>query len=69
MLVPKTGSTQPSLAVRRGRGTADAIHMVRRHIEFSNIRNNSGSTSVALDWKKAFDSITVEAMLTALGRF
>ena len=52
----------------RGRGTADAIHMVRRHIEVSNIGRNCGSTFVALDWKKAFDSINVDAMLAALGR-
>ena len=61
--------TQIQCGFRRGRGTTDAVHAVRRHIELAHARKDGGTTFVALDWKKAFDSINAEALLTALRRF
>ena len=43
---------------RRGRSTEDAIYIARRHIELAHARRSGRLSMMALDWKKAFDSIT-----------
>ena len=54
---------------RSGCGTNDAIFAVRRHIDLALAQRYGRRGIVALDWKKAFDSVNVEALLTALQRF
>ena len=54
---------------RRGRGTNDAIFVVRRLIDQALAQRSGKVAMLALDWAKAFDSINVEALLTALARF
>ena len=44
--------SQTQCGFRRGRGTTDAIHAVRRHIDLAHARKDGGTTFVALDWKK-----------------
>ena len=58
--------TSTQCCFRRGRGTSDSIHEVRRSIELDRAAQNGAVAFVALDWKKAFDSIKVDAMLHAL---
>ena len=53
---------------RGGRSTEDAIFVARRQIELARAQRSGGTTLVALDWKKAFDSIHVGSMLDALRR-
>ena len=43
---------QTQCGFRRGRGTTDAVHAVRRHIELAHARKDGGTTFLALDWKK-----------------
>jgi hypothetical protein len=43
--------------------------MVRRCIEAAKAANNGKIAFVALDWKKAFDSIKMDAMTDALRRY
>ena len=54
---------------RAGRGTEDAIYIARRRIELARARRNGKITLLALDWAKAFDSISPSALLHALHRF
>jgi len=50
-------------------GTADAIFAVRRHIDLALAQRFGKTSLLALDWKKAFDSINVDALIVALRRF
>ena len=50
-------------------GTNDALHCARRAIEVAWSQRNGRLFVLALDWRKAFDSINVESMLLALRRF
>jgi len=52
---------------RRKKGTADALHCIRRAIEFGEKTNNP-AYFVLLDWEKAFDKVTHEALFNALDR-
>ena len=61
--------TATQFGFRSGRGTQDAIFAVRRRIDQALAGRDGRVGIVALDWKKAFDSINVNAMITALGRF
>ena len=54
---------------RPGRGTADALMVVRRMVDAALQRNEEGLLLLLLDWAKAFDRITVPNMLSALRRF
>ena len=54
---------------RQGRGTSDAIFMVRRHIALAPAQRGGQTAFVALDCKKCFDSINVDVMIGALRRF
>lgn len=54
---------------RPGHCTEDAIFAARRHIELACAQRDGKVTLLALDWKKAFDSVNVEALLNALSRF
>ena len=59
--------TTTQFGFRRRRGTTDAIHVVRRHIELSHAERGGAVAMLALDWKKAFDSINVAALWTHCG--
>ena len=61
--------TRTQFGFRRGCGTNDAVFFVRRRIDLALAQRCGQAGLVALDWKKAFDSINVESMLVALGRF
>ena len=61
--------TTTQFGFRSGRSTQDAIFAVRRRIDQELAWQNGRVGVLALDWKKAFDSINVDAMITALGRF
>ena len=54
---------------RRGRGTYDALFMARRLIEDTWSKKNGSATLLALDWAKAFGSISPAALQLALERF
>ena len=54
---------------RSGCGTADAIFFLRRKIEMATSLNNGKLMVLALDWARAFDSISPPAMIEALRRF
>ena len=54
---------------RPGHSTEDAIFAARRHIELACAQRNGQVMLLALDWKKAFDSVNVDALLNALSRF
>ena len=43
----------------------DAIFAARRHIELACAQRNGQVMLLALDWKKAFDSVNVDALLNA----
>lgn len=53
---------------RKNRGTADAIHCIRRVIDKGE-STNTKTFIVLLDWEKAFDSVTHESIFLALNRF
>jgi len=61
--------TSTQFGFRRGHGTGDAICAVRRHIDLALAQRFGRTAMLALDWAKAFDSINVGAMITALRRF
>ena len=52
---------------RKGRGTADAIHCVRRAAEHGE-QTKTKTRLVLLDWEKAFDKVTREGLYSALER-
>ena len=54
---------------RRGHGTEDAIFVALRKIEQACAERNGSIRLLALDWKKSFDSISVDNLLDALRRF
>ena len=54
---------------RRGCSTTDAIYAARRQIELACARRNGQISLLALDWRKAFDSVNVDSLLDALRRF
>ena len=54
---------------RSGRGTADAILLVRRIIEQVYERKDGQLLILSLDWAKAFDSIAPDRLLLSLRRF
>ena len=54
---------------RRKRGTEDALHCARRAIELALAQKNGSVHLLALDWRKAFDSISPAGLLHALKRF
>ena len=54
---------------RSGYGAQDAIFILRRKIEYAWATKNGQSLVLALDWAKAFDSISPDGMLVALRRF
>ena len=54
---------------RRGRGTYDVLFMARRIIEDIWSKKDGHATFLALDWAKAFDSISPIALQLALERF
>jgi len=61
--------TKTQFGFRRKRGTNDGIFAVRRHIDLALAQRYGSKGIVALDWKKAFDSIHPQALSTALDRF
>ena len=50
-------------------GTEDAIYIARRHVENACAARFGQIKLLALDWKKAFDSVHVDSLLDALRRF
>ena len=54
---------------RSGFGTQDAINILRRRIETAWAQRSGELIVLSLDWKQAFDSINVDAMMVALERF
>lgn len=54
---------------RRKRGTQDALFAVKRHIELAWAQRGGHAAFIALDWAKAFDSIAISGLQTALLRF
>ena len=58
--------TATQFGFRRKVGTADAIFAVRRHIDLALAQRGGKTSLLALDWKKAFDSIHVDALIVAL---
>ena len=54
---------------RRGRSTTDAIYVARRVIELACAQRHGQIQFLALDWRKAFDSVAVDALLDALRQF
>ena len=54
---------------KAGRGTVDALFIIRRHLE--RVWNSKAQKTwlLALDWAKAFDSIPPESLVQALKRF
>jgi hypothetical protein len=61
--------TASQYGFRRGRGTTDAVFAARRHIDLALAPRSGAKAMLALDWKKAFDSINIQGLLTALQRF
>ena len=54
---------------RPGRSTEDAIFVSRRRIELARAQRNGKISLLALDWRKAFDSINPTSLVDALRRF
>ena len=54
---------------RTGMGTTDALFLARRSLEEAWATKDGKAVLLALDWAKAFDSVTPEALFTALRRF
>ena len=54
---------------RPGRSTVDALHCARRAVDRACADKRGCSHLMALDWKKAFDSINADGLLLALRRF
>ena len=61
--------TDTQYGFRSKRGTSDAIFAARRYMETARAQRNGQVSIVALDWKKAFDSINPAALMCALQRF
>jgi hypothetical protein len=54
---------------RQGCSTDDAIFIARRLLEVARAQRHGKITMLALDWRKAFDSINVDSLIDALRRF
>ena len=54
---------------RRSRSTLDAVFVARRRIEVAMANWGGRLSLLALDWRKAFDSVNVDALIFALRRF
>ena len=54
---------------RKHCSTSDAIFVARRRIEAACAHRSGGLSLLALDWRKAFDSLNVKCLLDALRRF
>jgi len=54
---------------KKGRGTTDALFLIRRKLERVWNAKDEKAWLLALDWAKAFDSIAPESLLSALARF
>ena len=54
---------------RPKRGCGDALMIIRRMIDAAYESTREGLMMVFLDWAKAFDSVSPEAMATSLRRF
>ena len=54
---------------RTGRSTRDAMFIARRLIETTRAQRFGRVSLLALDWKKAFDSVHLDSLNDALGRF
>ena len=54
---------------RSGRGTSEALFVARRLMDDAWAQKDGSLVFLALDWAKAFDSVSPSALLTALGRF
>ena len=54
---------------RSGRSTEDALFIARRRIEQALAARGGSAFLLALDWRKAFDSIAPDRMLSALKRY
>jgi hypothetical protein len=61
--------TSTQYGFRTGFGTGDAIFCMRRLIELASARRGGQVSMLALDWKRAFDSINPEILEQALKRF
>ena len=59
---------QSQYGFRCKRSTEDAMYVARRHIELACAQRAGQISLLALDWKKAFDSVHVEALSDALRR-
>jgi len=60
---------ESSYGFRAGRSTTDAIFIAKRLIETALATKDGKLSILLLDWAKAFDRISQEAMLSALARF
>ena len=54
---------------RRGRSTEQALHCARRAIDLAASQQLGTLSLLALDWARAFDSISCDGLLNALARF
>ena len=54
---------------RSGRSTVDAIFMLRRQLDLAWAQRGGRLVVLALDWAKAFDSVSPAALAKALLRF
>ncbi len=54
---------------RSSRGTCDALFIARRELERANSEKHGKSVFLALDWAKAFDSVSPDGLSDALSRF
>ena len=54
---------------RSGRGTSEALFVARRLMDDVWAQKDGSLVFLALDWAKAFDSVSPSALLTALRRF
>ena len=54
---------------RPGRNTEQALHCARRAIDLAVALRNGSVHLLALDWQKAFDSISPSSLVRALRRF
>jgi len=60
---------KPEFGFRPKRSTSDAIFVARRRLESSHAQRYGRVSMVALDWRKAFDSVHIDALLDSLRRF
>ena len=54
---------------RKRRSTEDAIYVIRRRIELAHAQRNGQLHLLALDWKRAFDSVNISSLVALLHRF